>query len=64
VGGLILDEPIKSDRFTRVESFGPRAHAHTFRLEKLEELDDEFMGWIRRAYAVGAQRSLEEDKGA
>lgn len=64
IGGLILEEPIESDRFTKVESFGPRAHAHSFRIEKLEELDDEFMGWIRRAYAVGAQRSLEEDKGA
>ncbi|MEJ2152154.1 MAG: DUF5655 domain-containing protein [Gemmatimonadota bacterium] len=64
IGGLILDEPIKSDRFTKVESCGPHAHEHTFRLGKLEELDDEFMGWIRRAYSVGTQRSLEEDKGA
>ena len=64
VGGLILDAPIESPRFTKVESLGPRTHAHSFKLEKLEELDDEFMAWIRRAYAVGAQRPLEDDKGA
>ena len=64
VGGLIFDEPMKSPRFTKIELLGPRTHAHSFRLEKLEELDDEFMGWIRRAYAVGAQRPFGEDKGA
>src|SRR5262249_3672090 len=58
VGHFVFARQVKHPRFTRVETFSPRNHLHAFRLESLAELDDEFAGWIREAYAVGGQKHL------
>jgi hypothetical protein len=55
-GHLVLAERIDSPRFTRIEVFSPRNVVHAFRLTGPAEVDDEFAGWLRRAYAVGEQR--------
>lgn len=55
-GHLVLAERIDSPRFTRIQTFSPRNVLHAFRLTGPEQVDDEFAGWLRRAYAVGEQR--------
>jgi len=58
VGHLVLARRIDDPRFTKVETFSPRNHLHAFRLDRAEELDEQFRGWIAEAYAVGLQRHL------
>lgn len=58
VGHLVLARRIDSPRFTRVETFSPRNHLHAFRLEDASQLDEEFVEWMREAYAVGEQKHL------
>jgi hypothetical protein len=41
-----------------VETFSPRNHLHQFRLERLEEVDEEVAAWLAEAYRVGEQRHL------
>ena len=55
-GHLVLAERIDSPRFTRIHTFSPHNVLHAFRLTGPEQVDDEFAGWLRRAYAVGEQR--------
>jgi hypothetical protein len=58
-GHLVLARRLESPRFTRVETFSPRNHLHAFRLDTLSEVDEEFAGWMREAYALGMQRHLD-----
>jgi len=57
-GHLILPSTVRSRRFDRTERVGRRAVVHAFRLEEPEEIDEQFSGWIARAYLVGLQRHL------
>jgi hypothetical protein len=57
-GHLVLARRVDSPRFRRVETFSPRNHLHAFRIARAEEFDDEFLGWMGEAYAVGAQEHL------
>lgn len=57
-GHLVLARRIEHPRFRKVETFSPRNHLHPFRLTSPAELDAEFRGWLREAYAVGAQEHL------
>lgn len=54
-GHVVLSERLNSPRFTRIETYSPRNVLHAFRLRHLSEVDDEFRGWLRRAYMVGTQ---------
>jgi hypothetical protein len=58
-GHLVLARRVEHPRFRRVETFSPRNHLHVFRLERPEEVDAEFVAWLREAYAVGEQRHLD-----
>jgi len=58
IGHFVLARRLEHPRFVRVETFSPRNHLHAFRLDSLEDLDDEFAGWVREAYAVGEQKHL------
>jgi uncharacterized protein DUF5655 len=58
VGHFVFARRLEHPRFLRVETFSPRNHLHAFRLESLAQLDDEFAGWVREAYAVGEQKHL------
>ena len=60
IGHFVFARRVESPRFVRVETFSPRNHLHAFRLDILEDLDDEFAGWVREAYAVGEQKHLGE----
>ncbi len=57
-GHLVLAQRIDSPRFTRIEVYSPRNVLHAFRLTGPAQVDEEFAGWLRLAYAVGEQRHL------
>jgi hypothetical protein len=40
-------------------SISRRNHVHVFRLTGVDDVDDEFRGFLREAYAVGEQRHVE-----
>jgi hypothetical protein len=53
---------VPNPRFQKIETLSPRNHVHHFCLERPDELDAEFEGWIREAYAVGRHEHLEKGK--
>jgi Domain of unknown function (DUF5655) len=57
-GHVVLARRVESPRFRKVETFSPRNHLHQFRLERLEEVDEEVAAWLAEAYRVGEQRHL------
>ena len=57
-GHVVLARRLESPRFRKVETFSPRNHLHQFRLERLEEVDEEVAAWLAEAYRVGEQRHL------
>ena len=57
-GHVVLARRLEHPRFRRVETFSPRNHLHQFRLERLEEVDEEVAAWLAEAYQVGEQRHL------
>jgi hypothetical protein len=57
-GHLVLDERIDSDRFRKIETYSPRNVVHVFRLSTPDDVDAEFVDWLRRAYRVGCQAHL------
>jgi hypothetical protein len=57
-GHLVLARRLEHPRFRRVEMFSPRNHLHAFRLERPEQIDDEFRSWLAEGYAVAAQEHL------
>lgn len=59
-GHFVFARRVPSPRFQKIETISPRNHVHHFCLERPEELDAEFAGWVREAYAVGRQEHLEE----
>ena len=56
--GLHLARRLEHPRFRRVETFSPRNHLHQFRLERLQDVDEEVAAWLAEAYQVGEQRHL------
>lgn len=60
-GHLVLARRIESPRFRRVETFSPRNVLHEFRLQAIEDVDFEFVGWLAEAYRVGEQRHLGQE---
>src|ERR1043165_5126551 len=52
IGHFVFAGRVEHPRFTRVETFSPRNHLHAFRLDRLEDLDDEFAECVSEAYAV------------
>jgi len=55
-GHVILARRLDSPRFRRIEVYSPRNVLHAFRLAAPDEVDDEVVGWLSEAYAVGEQR--------
>jgi hypothetical protein len=56
---VVLARRFEHPRFTKVESFSPRNHANHFKIQTLEELDDEVMPWLRDSCLVGCQEHLK-----
>ncbi len=50
-----LRQPITHSRIEKLESYGPRWHAHFFRVSRLDELDATVQRWLRASYRVGTQ---------
>jgi hypothetical protein len=57
-GYLDLQRVVDDPRITTAEPYTKRLFVHHFRITTLDELDDEFVGWLREAYAVGAGAHL------
>ena len=57
-GHVVLARRLESPRFRKVQTFSPRNHLHRFRLERLDEVDEEVAAWLAEAYRVGEQRHL------
>ena len=55
---VVLTRRLQGSRFTRIEKMTPRCYVHHFRVESLDELDDEVKSWLREAYRVGTQEHL------
>ncbi len=58
VGHFVLARRLEHPRFRRIDTISPRNHVHQFRLDRIEELDEEFAAWAREAYQVGEQQHL------
>jgi hypothetical protein len=62
-GHVVLARRLPHPRFRRIDTISPRNHVHHFRLVTAGEIDAEFRGWLREAYAVGAQEHLRSGGG-
>jgi len=63
-GHVVLARRLAHPRFRRIDTISPRNHVHHFRLFTADDIDADFMGWLREAYAVGAQKHLQPGRGA
>jgi hypothetical protein len=55
---VVLARRLEDPRFTKIESISPRNHAHHFRIESPDELDNQVQRWLAEAYRVGCQEHL------
>jgi len=53
---------LEAPRFHKIEQYAPKWYGHYCRVDKEEDFDDEFMRWIREAYAVGEQAHLAKGR--
>ena len=56
---VVLSRRLESPRFRWIETLGPQSHVHHFRIQSIEELDEEVQAWLCEAYSVGRQEHLE-----
>jgi len=61
-GYLDLERRVEDSRIRRSGPYTKRLFVHHFRIVALPELDAEFAGWLREAYAVGAGAHLDSSK--
>jgi hypothetical protein len=57
-GYLDLQREVQDPRISTVSPYTARLFVHHYRIAAPEQLDDEFGGWVREAYAVGAGEHL------
>ena len=61
LGGYFdLTRRIDDPRVTRVTPYTKRLFVHAWRVDRIDQLDDQFAGWLAEAYAVGNGAHLEE----
>jgi len=58
VGHLVLAQRHERPIFHRIDSISRHNHVHHFKLEKPQDLNEEFCQLITKAYAVGQQKHL------
>lgn len=58
-GYFDVQRSISDPRISSVSPYTKRLFVHHFRVQSPEQLDDEFAGWLREAYAVGAGAHME-----
>jgi len=49
-GHVVLRRRLEDPRFTRIETFSPGVHLHAFRLHAPDDVDEQFLAWLREAY--------------
>lgn len=59
-GYLDLQRQLNDPRIMRASPYTKRLYVHQFRITSRDQLDAEFHGWIREAYAVGAGAHLAD----
>jgi hypothetical protein len=52
-GYFDLQREVHDRRITSASPYTGRLFVHHFRVATLSDLDDDFLGWLREAYAVG-----------
>ena len=57
-GHVVLARRLPHSRFRRIDTISRRNHVHHFRLERIEDVDENLSAWLREAYSVGEQRHL------
>ena len=57
-GYLDLQRRVTDSRIRSASPYTTRLFVHHFRVTEVGQLDDEFAGWVREAYDVGAGRHL------
>lgn len=62
-GHLVLAQRFESPRFRNIEVYSPRNVLHAFRLTGPEQVDEEFAGWLREGYRVGAGEHRRRGRG-
>jgi hypothetical protein len=63
-GHVVLARRLPHPRFRRIDTISPRNHVHHFRIVTSGDIDAEFRGWLKEAYAVGAQEHLRSGQGS
>jgi Domain of unknown function (DUF5655) len=63
-GYLDLQRRVEDPRIRSAGAYTKRLFVHQFRVSTPEQLDDEFAGWVREAYAVGQGSHLQRPPGA
>jgi Domain of unknown function (DUF5655) len=58
-GYLDLQRELRDPRIRRVSPYTKRLFVHQFRVTTLDQLDQEFAGWVREAYDVGAGAHMQ-----
>lgn len=53
LGYFDIQRRVEDERITSVTPYTSRLFVHRYRITSLDQLDDEFHGWLREAYAVG-----------
>lgn len=62
-GYLDLQRRVQDPRIRRAAPYTKRLFVHQFRVTTLDQLDQEFAGWVREAYAVGQGAHLQPPPG-
>lgn len=62
-GYLDLQRRVQDPRIRRATPYTRRLLVHQFRVTTLDQLDEEFAGWVREAYAVGQGAHLQTPPG-
>lgn len=57
-GFLDLQRQVRDPRIRTASPYTKRLFVHQFRVTALEQLDEEFQGWVREAYEVGQGQHL------
>jgi hypothetical protein len=59
-GYLDLQRELRDLRIKRASPYTKRLFVHQFRVTSLDQLDNEFAGWVREAYDVGAGAHMHD----
>ena len=60
---VVLARRVEHTRFRQIQEMSPRCFVHHFRIEAVEQIDEEVAGWLREAYRVGTQEQLPARRG-